>query len=55
MKDSLDDNEEVYSKDLKENPKNIESHPACLIMSSPLGNHRIEKVVFMRLQLGTYN
>ena len=53
LNDSLDNNEEVYSKDSKEKPKDIESHPAYLIMSSPLGNHKIEKVVFTRLGLGT--
>ena len=53
MNDSLDDNEEVYSNYSKEKSKDIESHPAYLIMSSPLGNHEIEKVVFTRLRLGT--
>ena len=53
MNDSLDDNEEVYSKDSKEKPKDIESHPAYLIMLCPLGNHKLEKVFFRRPRLGT--
>jgi len=28
---SLDDNEEVYSNELKEESKGIESHPPCLL------------------------
>ena len=38
LKDSLDDKEEVYSKDFKEKFKDIESPPAYLIMLCPLGN-----------------
>ena len=53
MNDSLDDNEDVYSNNSKEKSKDIETHPAYLIMSSPLGNHKIDKVVFTRLGLGT--
>ena len=53
MNDSLDDNEEVYSSHTKEKSKDIESHHAYLIMSCPLGNHELEKVVFTRLRLGT--
>ena len=53
MNDSLDDNEDVFSNNSNEKSKVIESHPAYLIMSSPLGNHKIEKVVFTRLRLGT--
>ena len=53
MNDSVDDNEEMYSNNFKEKSKDIESHPAYLIMSCPLGNHKIEKVVFTRLRLGT--
>ena len=50
MNHSLDDNEGVY---LNESKKDIDSHPAYSILSYPLGNHEIEKVVFKRLQLGT--
>ena len=39
LNDSLDDNEEVYSNESKED---IESHPAYFIFSYPLGNHKIE-------------
>ena len=53
MKDSLDENEEVYSNKSKEKYKDIESHPTYSILSYPLGNHRIENVVFMRLRLST--
>ena len=53
MNDSLDYIEELYSKDSKEKSKDIESHPAYLIMSCPLGNHEIEKAIFTRLRLGT--
>ena len=53
LNDSLDDNEEVYSNESKEESKDIESHPAYFILSYPLGNHKIETVVFTRLRLGT--
>ena len=53
MNDTLDDNEEVYSNDSKEKSKDIESHPAYLIILYPVGNHKIEKVVITRLLLGT--
>ena len=53
LNDSLDDNEEVYSNESKEESKDIESHPAYFILLYPLGNHEIEKVVFTRLRLGT--
>jgi len=43
----------VYSNESKEKSKDIESHPAYFILSYPLGNQKIEKVVFTRLQLGT--
>ena len=46
MNDSLDDNEEVHSKESKEKSKDIESHPAYFILSYPLGNQITEKVVF---------
>ena len=49
----IDENEEVYSNDSKEKPKDIKPHPAYLIMSCTLGNHKIEKVVFTRLRLCT--
>ena len=48
---SLDDNEEVYSKESKEKYKDNESHPTYSFLSYPLANHKIEKVVFMRLRL----
>ena len=51
---SLDENKEVYSNDYKEKSKDIKSHPAYLIMSCTLGNHKIEKVVFTRLRLCTF-
>ena len=50
MNDSLDGNEE---KQIQEKYKDIESHFAYLILSYPLGNHNIEKVVFTRLRLST--
>ena len=53
MNDSLDDNEEVYSNESKEKYKDNESHPTYSILSYPLGNHEIEKVVFTRLRLST--
>ena len=53
LNDSLDDNEEVYWNESKDNSKDIESHPAYFIMLGPLGNHKIEKVVFTRLRLCT--
>ena len=53
MDDSLDDNEEVYSNKSKENYKVNESHPSYSILSYPLGNQKIEKVIFTRLLLGT--
>ena len=43
LNNSLEDNEEVYSNNSKEKSKDIESIPAYLIVSSPLGNHKIEK------------
>ena len=49
----LYDNEDVHSNHSNEKSKDIKSRPAHLIMSSPLGNNRIEKAVFTRLQLGT--
>ena len=54
LNDSLDDNEEVYSKESKEESKGIESHPAYFILSYPLGHHKIEKVVFTRLQAPSF-
>ena len=53
LNDSLDDNEEVYSNESKEKYKDIESHPTYSILSYPLGNHKIENVVFTRLRLST--
>ena len=53
LNDSLYDNEEVNSNESKEKYKDNESNPTYSILSNPLGNHRIEKVVFMRLRLGT--
>ena len=53
MNDSLDDNEEVYSNESKEKSKDIESCPAYFILSYPVGNHKIERVVFTRLKLST--
>ena len=41
MNNSLGDNEEVYSKESKD----IESHPAYFMLSYPLGNDKMEKVV----------
>ena len=52
MIDSLDDKEEVYSNESTEKSKDFESHPAFFILLNPLGNQKIEKVVFMRLRLG---
>ena len=49
LNDSLDDNEEVYSKESKD----IEFHPPYFVLLYPLGNHKIEKVIFTKLQLGT--
>ena len=46
----LDDNEEVYSNNSTEKSKYIESYPAYLIKLCPLENHKIEKVIFTRLQ-----
>ena len=54
LNDSLDDNEEVYSNESKEGSKDVESRPAYFILSYSFGNHEIEKVVFMRLRLGTF-
>ena len=53
MNDSLDDEEEVYSNESKEESKDIESHHAYFILSYPQANHKIEKVVSTRLQSGT--
>ena len=53
MKFSLNDNKEVYSNESKQASK--ESHPANFILPYPLGDHKIEKVVFIRLWLGTSN
>ena len=53
MNDSLDDNEEVYSNEFNEKYKDVESHPTYSILSYPLGNHKIEKVVSMRLRLSS--
>ena len=53
LNDSLDDNEEVYSAESKEKTKDIESKPAYFILLYPLGNHKIEKIVFKRLRLST--
>ena len=53
LNDSLDDNEEVYSNESKEKSKDIESQPAYYILLYPLGNKKIEKVVFTRLRLST--
>ena len=39
MNDGLDNDKEVYSNELKEKSKDIESHPAYF----PLGNHKKEK------------
>ena len=44
---------EKYSNEFKEESKDIESHPDYFILSYPLWNHNIEKVVFMRRRLGT--
>ena len=49
LNDCQDGNEEVNSN----KSKDIESNPAYFILSHPLGHHKIEKVVFMRLQLST--
>ena len=48
---SLDDNEDVYSNNSKEKSKDIETHPAYLIMSSPLGNHAIRHFHFVNTSL----
>ena len=53
MNSSLDDNKEVYSKESMEKPKVIESRRAYFILSYPMGNHKIEKVVLTRLRLST--
>ena len=53
MNDCLDDNEEVYSNESKEKYTDNKSHPSYSILSYPLGNHKIEKVVFTRLRLRT--
>ena len=50
LNDSLDDNEEVYFNESKEESKDIESHSAYFILLYPLWNHEIEKVVFTRLR-----
>ena len=48
LNDSLDDNEEVYSNESKEESKEIEFHRAYSILLYPLGKHKIEKVVFTK-------
>ena len=53
LNDNLDDNEEMHSNESKEKSKDIESHPAYSILLYSLGNQKIEKVIFMRLRLGT--
>ena len=42
-------NAEVYSNESKEDSKVIESHHANFNLLHPLGNHKLGKVVFMRL------
>ena len=49
LNDSLGDNEEVYSTESKKLSKDIESHPAYFILSYPLGNQKMEKVVFPKI------
>ena len=53
LNDTLDDNEKENLNKSKEKSKDIESHPAYYILLYPLGNWKIEKVVFTRLRLGT--
>ena len=53
LNDILYDILEVYSNESKEKYKDIESHPTYSILSYPLGNHKIENVVFTRLRLST--
>ena len=45
LKDSLDDNEEVYLNESREESKDNESHPAYFILLYPLSNHEIETVI----------
>ena len=47
LNNSLDDNEEVYSNESKEESKDIESqsHPAYFILLYHLWNHEIETAI----------